>query len=233
MRIEEENNPRAPVDALRDASTTRTRGRVSFNALHLPPSDTTWPLPSLAFTILRMPARPALTLEAIPESVPKIFEQAQVSAANHQKNYVALNKIHKDASSITKVTDDGEGLQLIGEKAFEDIFINMLLRVLPIKKGANVVDRVIRFVSGYVKFISDKSECFYVSSAAEGLIVSLVSKEANEGEVLEEDTAANRFIERLVKYLLKGFEGKDKNVRFRVLQLVAELVPSMANIECV
>ncbi len=69
----------------------------------------------------------------------------------------------------------------------------MLLRVLPIKKGANVVDRVIRFVSGYVKFISDKSECFYVSSAAEGLIVSLVSKEANEGEVLEEDTAANRF----------------------------------------
>lgn len=107
-----------------------------------------------------MPARPAPSLEAIPESVPKIFEQAQVSTANHQKNYVALNKIHHDAASITKAIDDGESLQLIGEKAFEDIFISMLLRVLPIKKGANVVDRVIRFVAGYVKFISDKSTCF-------------------------------------------------------------------------
>ena len=104
-----------------------------------------------------MPARTAPTLEAIPESIPKIFEQAQVSTANHQKNYVALNKIHHDAASITKTIDDGESLQLIGEKVFEDIFIGMLLRVLPIKKGANVVDRVIRFVAGYVKFISDKS----------------------------------------------------------------------------
>lgn len=108
-----------------------------------------------------MPARAKSappTLEMIPESVPKIFEQVQGSSANHQKNFVALNKIHSEASTITQTSDDGEKLQLVGEKAFEDMFINLLLRVLPVKKGANVVDRVIKFVAGYVKFVNERGE---------------------------------------------------------------------------
>lgn len=37
----------------------------------------------------------------------------------------------------------------------------------------------------------------------------------------------NRFIIRLIRLLLKGFESKDKNVRFRVLQLITEMAPSL------
>lgn len=105
-----------------------------------------------------MPARkaPAPSLSVLSENVPKIFEQVQVSTANHQKNFVALNKLHHQAAAITESIQNGQSIQLTGEKVFEDMFIDMVLRVLPLKKGANVVDRIVKFVAGYVKFVNDK-----------------------------------------------------------------------------
>lgn len=97
---------------------------------------------------------------ALSDSMPKIFEQAQVSGANHQKNYVSLNKLHHEAASYTQPTKDNMDIQLIGEKAFEDLFISMLLRVLPIKKGATVVDRIIRFVAGYIQYVNEKGKSY-------------------------------------------------------------------------
>ena len=49
----------------------------------------------------------------------------------------------------------------------------------------------------------------------------------------DEDTTASRFVEYLLKHLLKGFEAKDKNVRYRVCQIVAELVSSMGEMRSV
>ena len=92
----------------------------------------------------------------IPESVPKIFEQAQVSTANHQKNFVALYKLHSEAATFTDLVQDGRSLKLVGEKLFEDVFIGLVARALPVKKGATVVDRIVRFIAGYAKFIKDK-----------------------------------------------------------------------------
>lgn len=105
-----------------------------------------------------MPVRTNNTpiLTSVPENVPKIFDQAQVSTANHQKNFVALNKLHQQAATITRPVNDGTDFELTGEKTFEDAFIDMVLRVLPLKKGASVVDRIVKFVAGYVKFINEK-----------------------------------------------------------------------------
>ncbi|THH04391.1 hypothetical protein EW145_g5552 [Phellinidium pouzarii] len=158
---------------------------------------------------LQRTATPVLI--AIPENMPKIFEQAQTSTANHQKNFVALNKLHHAAASVTSPTQDGIEIQLTGEKLFEDLFIDMLLRVLPLKKGATVVDRV-------VKFVADFAQLWYTE------------KKATEDEN-DEDTTTTRFISRLVKCLLKGFEAKDKTVRFRVLQIVAEMLSTMGDID--
>ena len=79
-----------------------------------------------------------------------------ISTANHQKNFVALNKLHSAAASVTAPVQNGIDEKLTGEKAFEDLFIDMVVRVLPLKKGATVVDRIVKFVAGYVKFISEK-----------------------------------------------------------------------------
>ncbi|EJC98308.1 uncharacterized protein FOMMEDRAFT_114496 [Fomitiporia mediterranea MF3/22] len=160
---------------------------------------------------LKRTETPVLTV--LPESVPKIFEQAQVSTANHQKNFVALNKLHSAAAAVTAPLQNGIDVQLTGEKAFEDLFIDMVIRVLPLKKGASVVDRIVKFVAGYVKFISEKE------------------KQAAENGEDGDETPTSRFVTRLVKYLLKGFEAKDKNVRFRVLQIVAEIVSGLTEID--
>jgi hypothetical protein len=40
-------------------------------------------------------------------------------------------------------------------------------------------------------------------------------------------------VNRLLKYLLRGFVAKDKAVRFRCVGLVAEMVSYLGEIECV
>ncbi len=97
-----------------------------------------------------MPARTTFTPENALASVAKIFDQAQNTSANHQKNFIALYKIHKELAAI------GEDENYAGEKAFANAFINMLSLVLPVKKGARAVDRVIKFIAGYAIFILAK-----------------------------------------------------------------------------
>ena len=89
-------------------------------------------------------------------AIPKAFEQAQSSSANHQKNFIALHKIHIDAASKTESIPGRHATKLVGERAFEDCFIDMVNRVLVLKKGTTVADRIVKFVAGYIKFLNAK-----------------------------------------------------------------------------
>jgi hypothetical protein len=60
--------------------------------------------------------------------------------------------------------DNGSSIKLTGERAFEDRFIEMVSRVLSVKKGASQADRIVRFVGGYTKFINEKGGCYFSSS---------------------------------------------------------------------
>ncbi|KAH9922432.1 nuclear condensing complex subunit [Fomitopsis serialis] len=157
-----------------------------------------------------MPARtkPPADIDTITGSIPKVFEQVQSTLANHQKNYIALYKLHLDAATHTQSVQNGKSIKLIGERAFEDTLIGMLLRVLPVKKGISVADRVIKFVGGYTKFINEKEE---------------------KGE--EEETTASRFVSRVLRFLLSGCVAKDKNVRYRVVQCIAEMIAHLGEID--
>ena len=48
------------------------------------------------------------------------------------------------------------GTKLVGEKAFNSLFIDMINRVLPIKKGVSVADRVVKFVASYVTYVTEQ-----------------------------------------------------------------------------
>ena len=52
-------------------------------------------------------------------------------------------------------------------------------------------------------------------------------------EVVDDDdeTTATRFTRRLLKHFLKGFEAKDKNVRYRVVCFVAEVISQFGELE--
>ncbi|KAL1941783.1 hypothetical protein VTO73DRAFT_6783 [Trametes versicolor] len=164
-----------------------------------------------------MPARtPApFNLDSLKEALPKIFDQAQTTAANHQKNFVALYKLHSDAAAITEAVQNNKSLKLTGERTFEDVFHDMIMRVLPLKKGTSVADRTVKFIAGYTKFITEKN-------AEE-------RKKNNLDE--DEDTIPERFLSHLVHFLLKGCTAKDKVVRYRVIQCIADTISHLGEID--
>ena len=107
-----------------------------------------------------MPARNTapFDLDSLKTSLPKIFDQVQNTTANHQKNFIALYKLHTDAEKVQQSAQNGKSTKIVGEKAFWEAFDDLALRVLNVKKGNAVADRVIRFMAGYGKFAAEKGE---------------------------------------------------------------------------
>jgi condensin complex subunit 3 len=98
-------------------------------------------------------------LDGLQERVASVFEQAQLTMANHRKNCVALYKIHQDSSEVTKEKEKSKGkVKRIGENTFTEAFIQMLNRVLVVKKGPATADRVVKFIGSYIKFMNERSE---------------------------------------------------------------------------
>lgn len=58
-------------------------------------------------------------------------------------------------------------------------------------------------------------------------------KQAADVDEEEEDTTASRFVSRILRYLLKGSVAKDKVVRFRIMQCIAEMISHLGEIEYV
>ncbi|KIJ99866.1 hypothetical protein K443DRAFT_132899 [Laccaria amethystina LaAM-08-1] len=146
----------------------------------------------------------------------KIFDQVGASITNHGKNFVALYKIHIDAAQRTEKIHNGRNVRLVGEGCFEDRFAHSLLCALPLKKGMSEADRVIKFTGGYIRFVNEK--------AAEE------KAQADPDEDTDGDTAS-RFTAFLLRYLLQAFQAKDKNIRYRTLQTVAEMVSHLGEID--
>lgn len=60
------------------------------------------------------------------------------------------------------------------------------------------------------------------------------NKELQEGEEAEaeaEETFSARFANKLLKHLLAGCQSKDKNVRYRVVQLLVVMINGLGEIE--
>ncbi|KAL4072446.1 nuclear condensing complex subunit [Scleroderma yunnanense] len=163
-----------------------------------------------------MLARTSSLAETLSASIPRIFDQAQNTTANHQKNVVALYKIHIDAATFTESVHNGRSIKLTGERLFEDAFIDMLCRVLVIKKGISQAERIVKFVGAYTKYMNEQA--------------SKVQKEENDDDD-DDDTTAARFVARLLKFLLNGFVAKDKTVRYRCVRILAEMVAHLGEID--
>jgi condensin complex subunit 3 len=106
-------------------------------------------------------ARTARESAALPEDlvtylalIPPIFAQAQHNISNHRKNTVSLRKIQEKCAEV--VEQGSKGLTLVGEKEFNTKFNECLERVLPVKKGVAVADRVIAFVGKFATYTTEQ-----------------------------------------------------------------------------
>ncbi|KAI6000302.1 nuclear condensing complex subunit [Pisolithus orientalis] len=171
-----------------------------------------------------MPARTNPPAEALSVSIPKIFDQAQNTTANHQKNIVALHKIHLDAAAFTESVHNGKAIKLTGERNFEDAFIDMVCRVLVIKKGVSQAERIVKFIGTYTKYLNEKGWSPQPPAAE-------TKKEDEADDDDDDDTTASRFVARLLKFLVNGFVAKDKVVRYRSVRILAEMVAHLGEID--
>lgn len=129
----------------------------------------------------RQPDR-QMNLEYLSSTIPKIFDQVQVSVANHQKNCVALHKIHSDAADFWETINNGRSVKLTGERMFEDVMNRMLVHVLPLKKGITTADRVIKFIGAYTRFINEKGEyCLSFCNTVANVLHASCRRESGTG----------------------------------------------------
>jgi condensin complex subunit 3 len=84
------------------------------------------------------------------KTLPSIFNEVQNSVANHHKNATALRTLHLRAA-----TD--EASQLL----FEEKFLEMLSRVISVRKDEPNIDKTLQFVIGYIHLLYEFSKKVY------------------------------------------------------------------------
>ncbi|KAJ6451646.1 nuclear condensing complex subunit [Mycena sanguinolenta] len=143
-------------------------------------------------------------------SVAAIFDQAQTSIANHRKNCVALYKLH------VKKNDQSE---------FIAGFLDMLSRVLVVKKGPPPVDRIFKFAAQYVRFVNEKAQ------EERAKRVPPNNNSISSGSADDDDTLASVFVSSILEWVIQGFVAKNKIVRYQSVHLVAEMISFLGEVD--
>lgn len=134
------------------------------------------------------------SIEEVHQGMCHVFQEAQLSMSGHRKLVIILKYL------FIKAVD----LDLLNE--FSIAFTRLLNNILPLKRGDKTGDKIVHFCHGFVSAITKEEE----------------DKDEDSDE--EEETPEGEFIQSLIQHLLRGCKAKDKNVRFRVCQLLACLV---------
>ncbi|KAF4583522.1 hypothetical protein EYR38_002274 [Pleurotus pulmonarius] len=148
-----------------------------------------------------------------------IFSEVQETTGNHQKNYTHLLKVHQEAAKHVERVKKGKRytVKYVGENQFEDAFFDLVVKGLALKKGVKQADNIAKFVGGYVRHANEKASELKIE----------------DDEDADVDTTASRFTASLLGHLLEGFEAKDKTVRYRILQMITEMVAHLGELEYV
>ncbi|KAL4262617.1 CND3 (condensin subunit 3) family protein [Pleurotus pulmonarius] len=146
-----------------------------------------------------------------------IFSEVQETTGNHQKNYTHLLKVHQEAAKHVERVKKGKRytVKYVGENQFEDAFFDLVVKGLALKKGVKQADNIAKFVGGYVRHANEKASELKIE----------------DDEDADVDTTASRFTASLLGHLLEGFEAKDKTVRYRILQMITEMVAHLGELD--
>ncbi|EGV64034.1 chromosome condensation complex Condensin, subunit G [Yamadazyma tenuis] len=144
-------------------------------------------------------------IEEINMAMSHVFQEAQMTLSGHRKLVVILTNIQKKA------------IDLGYEEAFAYKFTKLINKILPLKKGEESGDRIIKFCSVFVanlfKIQQDKQD------------------KLEDDDDSDEDNETTRMANYLLNHLLRGVEAKDRNVRYRIIQLIAYLVNFIGDID--
>ena len=105
------------------------------------------------------PSRPLTKLDVMRANISSIFDQVQLSTANHRKNCVALYQCQLGTSrGVHRSRKDN--LAIDAHDLFCGTFIEMVDRLLTVKKGTPNATRVVQFITAYVQFALQKGSIY-------------------------------------------------------------------------
>ena len=137
-------------------------------------------------------------------SIADVFQKAQSTYAGHRKHIAVLKKIQSKAVA--------QGY----ESAFIYWFNTLVTKILPLKKTEIVGDRIVKLVAAFVASLDREIE--------------LLRKNSKAIETVHEEVFS-RFVDQFVRHILRGVESKDKNVRYRVVQLLAVMMDNIGELD--
>jgi len=149
------------------------------------------------------------SISQISDAMAHVFQDAQMTLSGHRKLVVLLRSIQVRAISIGY------------EEMFNFQFIKLISKILKLRKGVPAADRIAKFCSVVVATIL-KEEADKPTPRPNGDV-------SDEGELLE--SVSSEFVDNLIRHLLRGIESKFKEVRYRVVQLLAYLVNYITEID--
>lgn len=149
-------------------------------------------------------------LDGIYDAMAHVFQDAQMTLSGHRKLVIILRNIFNRC------------IELGFEDSFSMKFSKLINRILPLKKGEQVGDRIIKFCSVFVATLYKDEQQKRETE---------VEEEDEEEEDEDDDTPTGRFVDYLLRHLLRGIQAKDKHVRYRVVQLLAYLVNNIGEID--
>ena len=154
-------------------------------------------------------------------SLADVFQQAQLSYAGHRKHIAVLKKIQTKAS-VQGYSD-----------AFNYWFKKLVTRVLPLKKNEVIGDRIVKLIAAFIASLDKENEMLSTqrsdkSNSPEGETNESVDTGNN---LSEKEKMTTKFIDGFIRHILRGAESKDKNVRFRVMQLLVVIMDNIGEID--
>lgn len=137
-------------------------------------------------------------------SIADVFQKAQSTYAGHRKHIAVLKKIQ------TKAVSQGYG------SAFNYWFNTLVTKILPLKKNEVVGDRIVKLIAAFVASLDREIE---------------IMRKSNKEVDSTHEEVFSRFVDQFVRHILRGVESKDKNVRYRVVQLLAVMMDNIGELD--
>lgn len=145
-------------------------------------------------------------------SIADVFQKAQLSYAGHRKHVAVLKKI------LSKAAAQGY------ESAFNYWFDTLVTKILPLKKNDVVGDRIVKLVAA---FIASRERELRKDNESE----NEKSLEAAKSSTSEDEEVFLTFMDQFIRHILRGIESKDRNVRYRVVQLLAMIMDNIGELD--
>ena len=147
-------------------------------------------------------------------SIADVFQQAQRTYAGHRKHIAVLKKIQ------SKAYEQGYS------EAFNYWFNKLVTKIFPLKKKNVVGDRIVKLVAAFIASLD--RECEIIRNEREKSGVD----SQNSGDLLtDKERMTATFIDGFIRHVLRGIESKDRNVRFRVTQLLVVIMDNIGEID--